>query len=293
MNGGWAVRALGRPGGRLAYRRVGHGPSLLLLHGTLSSAGQLRPLAYRLAARFSVLAVDRRGSGETGLFAGTAPGPIDVAVHVDDLAAVLAAENAAPALVVGHSFGGCVALELAARRPDLVAGVWAFEPPYAPAGPPIVRLAMGTLAERVAAATDTGGLPAAAETFLALVSGPAALAALSPSTRAAIRAAGASVLADAPLAGLDPAGLARISCPVALAVGAEGQPFYTEIADGLAARIRDATVVPLAGMEHTAPITHAGAIAGTIAGWWEESRSRRDGGRDATGPVGAGSVGLT
>ncbi len=116
------------------YQREGDGPPLLLLHATLSSSRQLRALASELAERFSVVSVDRRGSGMSASAARAVP--IDVATHIDDLVALARAEALGPAVVVGHSYGACVALELAARQPALVAAVFAYEPPYGPLAPP-------------------------------------------------------------------------------------------------------------------------------------------------------------
>jgi pimeloyl-ACP methyl ester carboxylesterase len=139
------LRHLAVPGARIAYRRAGEGPPLLLLHATLSSAGQLRRLIAHLSEAFTVIAVDRRGSGATELDPAVSVGPIDVAAHITDVAGVLEAEGLGPVLVVGHSYGGALALELTARRPDRVVGVWAFEPPYAPVGRPAVRAALVAL----------------------------------------------------------------------------------------------------------------------------------------------------
>src|SRR4029077_4152641 len=104
-------------GAHIAYRSFGDGPQhVLLLHGTLSTAAQLGGLARLLAAtgEMTVHAVDRRGSGASRL---AEPMPIDVEVHVEDLDAVLDAEGVASAVLVGISYGACLALEFAARLP--------------------------------------------------------------------------------------------------------------------------------------------------------------------------------
>ena len=71
-----AVRFLERDGWALAYHRTGEGPPLLLLHATLSSSRQLQSLANRLAASYPVIAVDRRGSGESRPPGSQRAGPI-------------------------------------------------------------------------------------------------------------------------------------------------------------------------------------------------------------------------
>ena len=294
---GW--RRLDRPGAVIAWRRLGSGRPLVLLHATLSSSDQLRPLVELLARSFTVLAIDRRASGRSRLPASAAPAPIDVAVHVEDAAAVIAAEGVGPALVVGHSYGACVALELAARRPGLVTGVWAYEPPFAPVGGPRLRALLAELGRRTAEAQARGGPAAAAETFLELVIGREAFAALSPAALARARAAGAAAVADGALLGLDAGGLGRIACPVALAVGSASHPLYAELAEGLRARLPPAAaaaLITLAGVGHGAPITHPALVAAALEAFAAGSdvggrgvapvvdRDRGDGGGPAAGP---------
>lgn len=258
------VRFIERDGWAVAYRRLGGGPPLVLLHATLSSSAQLQPLAGRLAASFTVIAVDRRGSGESRPPGAPPAGPIDVAVHVGDLAAVFAAERVGPVLVVGHSYGGCLALEFAARCPDLVAGSWVFEPPYAPVGPSAVRAALADVARRTVAAGQRGGGGAAAEAFLSAVGGRGAVGGLSPAARQRIRLAGSAALADAALLGLEPAGLERIRCPVVVATGRARAPLYATIAEALVGRIPGAARASIEVAAHGAPITHTGIVAEAI-----------------------------
>lgn len=255
---------LARPDARIAYRRIGAGPSLLLLHATLSSARQLRPLAARLGSRFGVLSVDRRGSGESSDGSGQPPRPIDVAVHVDDLQALVEAEGLGACVVVGHSYGGCLGLELAARRPGLVRALWVFEPPYAPVAPAAVRERMAEAARRTLRASELQGPAAAAEVFMAAVSGQAAVAALTPAALERIHRAGSGAVADAPLLGLDAGGLSGIECPVAIATGTASQPLYVAIAEGLAERIGSATVERLTGADHMAPLRRPDIIAAAV-----------------------------
>jgi pimeloyl-ACP methyl ester carboxylesterase len=244
------------------YRRSGDGPALLLLHATLSSSHQLRALASRLAEGRTVLAVDRRGSGRS--VADGPAKPIDVAVHVDDLAAIVAAEGLDRVAVVGHSYGACVALELAARRPHLVEAVFAFEPPYAPVAPPGIAAGMAAIGRRTLAAGADGDLAAAALVFLEGVSGAAAVAALGPDARERVGRAGQGAVADATLAGMDADGLERIECRVRIATGTASEPLYGAIAEGLLVRIPGADRVELDGLDHMAPVRQPEAIAAAV-----------------------------
>ena len=247
-----AVRILERPGA----------PVAVLLHATLSSGEQLMPLARRLADRYRVLLIDRRGTADSPMLE---PAPVPVARHVADVVEVLDAFGVDRAIVVGHSFGGVVALRLAAEHGDRVDGVVAWEPPYLPVAAARVRDGMAALAGEMDEAFASGGSEAAAHRFLDAVSGPGAWDRLHPRQRTSIARQGAGALADAAMPGLSAGGLEHISAPTVIATGGASDPFYTPIADMLAERIgAAATRVDLPGLAHVAPITDAATIADLV-----------------------------
>ena len=251
-------------GDEIGWRVTGSGPTpLVLLPGTLSSAIQLDRLASELArpGDLTVHAIDRRGMGTSRL---GRPAPLDVSVHVDDLVAYLDARGIERAIAVGVSFGGVVALELAARRPDRVLATVAWEPPYGPLADPATRARFATLAAATADAHRRGGPAAAAETFLRAVAGDAAWDRLPPRARVFLATEGDGALTDSALVGLDADGLARTTSPTTVLTGTASEPFYTPIADGLAARIPGARREDLAGLAHPAPITDAVRFAGAV-----------------------------
>ena len=110
-------------GTTIAYDRVGDGPVLILAGGALSNrhgAGQLVPL---LEEKFSVVAYDRRGRGESGDTPPYAP-----AREVEDLQALIEAVGGS-AMIHGHSSGGVLALEAAAAGVPM-SRLSVYEPPY-------------------------------------------------------------------------------------------------------------------------------------------------------------------
>ncbi len=249
----------------LYYERRGEGPPLLLLHATLSSSRGLRTLATRLATAHTVISVDRRGSGQS-VFEGPSR-PIAVTTHIEDLARIIEAEELGPVALVGHSYGGCVALELAARLPGLVRAVLAYEPPYAPVAPAAVQAGMAEIGRRTLAAHADAGPAAAALTFMAAVSGPEAVAALSPAARARVEAAGQGAVADATLLGMNPDALDRLDRPVRIVTGTASDPLYADIAEALTARIPTADHLRLDGLDHMAPVLRPEPIVEAVEGF--------------------------
>jgi len=234
-------------------------PVAMLLHATLSTSDQLVRLGRRLADRARVVLVDRRGSGASTM---PDPGPVPVPRQVADIIGVLDAIGVGRAVLVGHSFGGVVALETAARHPDRVAAVFVWEPPYLDVAPPAVRRSMARVGDDVARAYADGGAEAAAHRFLDAVAGAGAWDALHPRQQAWIGREGTGALADAAMRGLDPGALAGIACPVVIASGDASEPFYAPIADALAARIGPrATRTRVPDLRHPAPITDPAVIA--------------------------------
>lgn len=112
------------PGGSLGGWTAGEGEPLLLLHGGPGlSAEYLAGLALELAVDYHVALFQQRG-----LRPSTLAGPFTVAQALSDVLAVLDALGWPRPLVMGHSWGGHLALRLAAAVPERLRGVLAVEP---------------------------------------------------------------------------------------------------------------------------------------------------------------------
>jgi pimeloyl-ACP methyl ester carboxylesterase len=105
---------------RLAYREyAGDGGAVVLLHGVASNARIWGPVAPLLVPRFRVVAVDQRGHGQSD----KPPSGYDFATVTRDVRNFVEALGLERPVVVGHSWGGNVALEYAASHPEQVAGL--------------------------------------------------------------------------------------------------------------------------------------------------------------------------
>ncbi|OIJ67287.1 alpha/beta fold hydrolase [Streptomyces mangrovisoli] len=102
--------------GELAYRDTGSGDLVVLLHSGFVDHRLFDAQTTALAARHRVVAPDTRGHG----FSANASGPFRWA---DDLAGLLRALDAGPAVLVGLSMGGGIAVDTVLEHPDLVRGL--------------------------------------------------------------------------------------------------------------------------------------------------------------------------
>ncbi|MEU5207909.1 alpha/beta fold hydrolase [Streptomyces sp. NPDC020742] len=114
--------------GHLVYRDVGAGRPLVLLHGGFLDHGMWDDQVPVFAPDHRVIAPDARGHGGSA----NASGPFR---HTDDVAALLRHLDVGPAVLVGVSMGGSVAVDTALEHPDLVAalvvsGVGTSEPEF-------------------------------------------------------------------------------------------------------------------------------------------------------------------
>jgi pimeloyl-ACP methyl ester carboxylesterase len=95
----------------------GRGRPVLAIHGQPGLASDWESVTNLLIEDHRVLAPDRPGYGQT---AGDAA---DMAANAEILAAMLVQRGAAPATVMGHSYGGGIAILLAAHHPEVVSGL--------------------------------------------------------------------------------------------------------------------------------------------------------------------------
>ncbi|MFQ6172749.1 alpha/beta fold hydrolase [Oryzobacter sp. R7] len=251
--------------GLLEVSDVGAGEPVVVVPTALT-ADELVPLARRLAAGggHRVVTYHRRG------YAGSSPPlhPSSVGADAADLAALLEALGAAPAHVVGASYSGAVALELALTRPELVLGLVLAEPPpvFVPAAPDFRAACLDLVAAHRASPE------AALERIGTLTGGPAWRADLEHVLPGAV----ADLERDAPTffeADL-PALLAwdfteddarEIAVPVLHVGGSASGPWFREVREHVTAWFPGAEGVVVEGAGHTLAVTHTDEVAGAIA----------------------------
>jgi proline iminopeptidase len=106
-------------GASLYYRDIGQGPPIILLHGGPSfDHNYLLPDMDRLAGAFRLIYYDQRGRGKSGEHAQ--PAEVSIQSEIDDLETLRAHFQLDRAAMLGHSWGGLLAMEYALRHPERV-----------------------------------------------------------------------------------------------------------------------------------------------------------------------------
>jgi pimeloyl-ACP methyl ester carboxylesterase len=103
-------------GHRVIYRAAGSGPPVVLVHGMVNSSRHWREVAIRLADRYTVIAPDLIGHGDSA----TPRGDYSLGAHAAAIRDLLTAIGIHRATVVGHSLGGGVAMQFFWQFPDRV-----------------------------------------------------------------------------------------------------------------------------------------------------------------------------
>ena len=136
------MQRLSRDGVALAYEEAGSGaPPIIFVHGWSCDHTHFTPQYEYFRNGHRVVGVDLRGHGESD----KPEQSYTMGSFADDLAWLCGELGIYKPVVVGHSMGGCIALELAARRPDLPAAIVAIDSPVVP--PPYIGQAFGQLLE--------------------------------------------------------------------------------------------------------------------------------------------------
>jgi len=205
-------------------------PAVVLVHDLAGGLEALEPLAAALATAgdgVRVIAYDRRGYGRSG--APQPYGGTTVEEQAQDLAALVTALEAVPAVVAGEGFGALVALDLAKRHRGLVAGVVAADPPLFMLVPEATEVLAGQHA-RLQEAVAEGGPAAGVQAWRELQGRAGESPGVAPGARYRAFFADYAGLASWPATRRD---LRALDVPVVVLTGARSPRHVVTAADAL------------------------------------------------------------
>lgn len=252
-----------------AYRVTGAGRAVVLLHAGVSSNRQWLSVEEQLPGPFRWIVPDLLGFGETPAWIG--PEPLSHDHNAGLVAAIIAAEAAGPVDLVGHSYGGAVALRLTALHPGHVKSLIVIEPIVTS----LLKEVEDPLTEdgnhfahRFIELASSGDTEAAWRHFFDGRGTPGRWAAFSDNSRTRFKRLTSETIAGF-RANLNVRQTTydcrRIDIPVTIVRGAQTAAWDIRIADILRSAIPHADFHIVADAGHMSPITHPVSVAQVIA----------------------------
>jgi pimeloyl-ACP methyl ester carboxylesterase len=254
---------------------------VIALHCSGSSAAQWRPLEAQLGQDFELVAPEHYGSGNSPAWAGGAR-----FTAADEAARTLALidESDRKIHLIGHSYGGGIALHVALARPEHIASLTLYEPSafylLKQFGDGAVAFAeIRVVANRVAAGIKAGDSRNAAMGFVDYWSGAGTWDAIRPPLQDAVLRWLPKVSLEFDALFNEPthrSAFMNFRAPV-LIIRGEHAPAPTRlIADTLPSIFPDARQAVVAGAGHMGPITHANPVNALIVAHIKDTAARSD-----------------
>ncbi|WP_394841663.1 alpha/beta hydrolase [Pendulispora brunnea] len=244
---------------------AGSGEPVLLLHSGGMSSRQWRRTIDALSPSFRVIAPDFLGCGENPLW------PEDEPFHFKyDIQAVerLIADLAGPVHLVGHSYGGFIALHVARRTPARIRSIAVYDPVafgvlYEPEDAEALE-GFRRIEENPALSDPAkGGGPEWMQAFIEFWNGPGSWKTLPAATQNAFLRVGKKVYGEVFTQMRDrtpAASYSTVTAPALLLHGEISPLASRRVVERIGAAMPKATVRTVAGAGHMGPITHSGVV---------------------------------
>jgi pimeloyl-ACP methyl ester carboxylesterase len=253
---------------------------IVLLHCSGSSGAQWRALAAQLGTRYRVIAPDLIGYGAAAPWSGR--GEFSLAREAAAVRSLIGRLEE-PVHLVGHSYGGAVALHIARTRPEMLRSLTLVEPSafHLLRGGDATDLAalreITAVAGAASAALAVGDYSEGFGRFVDYWSGPGSWAAMPHEKRAAFAPQLAKVVLDFHALLSEPAGLEDI-CDIALPTlllqgGCTTLPARCVCAR-LSVALPEASFRVVRGAGHMLPVTHRDAVNALVAAHIDSNSGR-------------------
>lgn len=236
----------------------GNGPGLILIHGVGLTADAWYAMLPELTRHFTITAIDLPGHGESPPLASKASLSVN---DYSDAIADLLSRNEGPSIIVGHSMGALISIDLAIRHPQYVAATVPLNAIFRRTDAAAVAV------KKRASALSSVGPSNPAETLErwfgqspegALMTARENCERMLHSANAAGYAAAYNVFADSD--GPADSELRSLETPMFCMTGSDETNSTPAMSEALAALAQDGQAVVIDGARHMMPITHANEV---------------------------------
>ena len=251
---------------RVSCRVSGEGTPVVFLHSGPGSAADWRGVFERFTTGYQLVAVNAFGQGQTSDWpAGE--------VHIDqyvEMVSGLVGKFGEPVHLVGHSYGGAVALRMASTSPRLVRSLAVVEPqayPLLADDDPLLQAEVTEVADAFTRAVDEGRVEDAWRGFIDHYNGSGSWGVLpEPVQQRLLRISEVAVRSWAALFTnpMTAGDLSRIGVPVLVIQGGQTTGPERRLCEIVADRVPGARLVVVEGAGHMVPLTHSDATADAL-----------------------------
>lgn len=273
-------------GYELTYREQGTGTPVVLVHGSISDVTVWDPTIDAIGQHFRAIAYSRRYAWPN---VDISPGSKDyMQPHVDDLYELLTTLDAAPAHLVGNSWGAFICLRLALQHPNAVRSLVLQEPPLIPlvtGAPPSPAHILRSLVSQPRLTTTTvrfaatalspmdklvkaGQIERSIDVFAAAVLGPDVFASVPSAFKAHMYAnAGTHVAQASADGGFEPLSdrdIATVAARTLVMTGANSPALFRLLAQRLDALLPDSRLVRIPDASHVMHLQNPSATNAAI-----------------------------
>lgn len=229
---------------------------VILLHSSAASARQWAVLSHQLAGDYRLIAPDLIGYGQSGPFPGGDKLTLSDEAHMVHAMLDMLDE---PAHLIGHSYGGAVALHTALEAPERVRSLGLYEPvSFFVLGKddPALHEIQG-VARHVEDSIDKGDNETGMSGFVDYWNGPGTWDAIRPVTRAALAAVTPKLIHDFFAIMTEPDShdaLSKLAIPTTIFCGSDTRIPARAVAETLAGLMPEARLEMIEGAAHMSPV---------------------------------------
>lgn len=254
----------------IAYTDTGSGEPVVMIHCSSATRSEWQSLCETLNADFRSIAIDQWGCGQRTPW--TDQGEFNLVSEAAPIIEFIR-NIGTPVHLVGHSYGGGVALKIAREQPELIRSLTLIEPSsfhLLKGGDPddqILLQEVIAVAEAVSEAVSSGNYWGGAGHFVDYWSGEGTWDAMPHKLQMTLSQTLGKVILDFGALLNEPASLedyATIACPTLILCGERARRPSRRIVQMLAGAMPEAYVQEVAGAGHMSPLTHPDVVNNLI-----------------------------